>query len=340
MLTLFAFAGCGTGGDKAQEEATPEGEQAAEQPKEKITIRIAGQNPIEHSSTQSLYTIEKTVEEKSGGRIQIDVYPANQLGDYTLVYEELMKGTIDMALISVAPTYDNRMLLSYMPYIAENYETIKKLYAPNGFMYNTYKEVHGALNVEFLGFYGEGLGGVGSTKMPKEPMNPKVDKGILLRVPGIDSLKLCAEDMGYRTTSIPYADVYTSMQTGVCDAWIGGPASLNWHGFRDVIKYYLETNDFYECTFFLMNKDLWNRLDAEAQQIIKDAVETESLRSFEVNEEENEKYMKQMEEYGINVIRFSDEELKTMANYIRETTWPKVAEKIGKDVVEGLKAQY
>ena len=45
--------------------------------------------------------VAKEVSAKSNGRIDIKIFPANQLGDYTLVYEELIRGTIDMALISV-----------------------------------------------------------------------------------------------------------------------------------------------------------------------------------------------------------------------------------------------
>ncbi len=334
VICLTMAVGCGGG------EANNVEKETGEQEEKKIVLRMAGQNPIDNADTQSMYDIKERVERESNGRIEINVYPANQLGDYTLVYEELMRGTIDMALISVAPTYDDRLLLSYMPFIAENYEEVNRLYAPGGFMYNVYKEVHGSLGVEFLGFYGEGLGGIGTTKMPVEPLDPSVDKGILIRVPGIDSLIISAEDMGYRTTSIPYAEVYTAMQTGVVDGWIGGTASLNWHGFRDVIKYYLQKNNFFEATFYLASQSVWETLSPEDQRIIREAVEEQSLKSFERSEEQNANFMNQMREAGIEVIEFSDEELRTLATHIRNVSWPKIAERIGKDIVEELKQQY
>ncbi|KUO48991.1 MAG: hypothetical protein APF76_10185 [Desulfitibacter sp. BRH_c19] len=328
-LTLIA---CGTQDEPAEEPSEPE--------IEKISLRIAGQSAIDNPDTQAVYRLVDKVKEDSDGSIDITVYPANQLGDYTQVYEELMRGSIDMALISVAPTYDDRLFLCYLPFIAENYEEVKRLYVPDGFMYNTFSEVHGSLGVQFLGFYGEGLGGIGSAKMPIEPLDNSVDKGILLRVPGIESIKLSAEAMGYRTTSIPYAEVYTAMQTGVCDGWLGGPASLNWTGFRDVIDYYIQTNSWFEVTFFLMNKDTWDSLSQEHQSIIKEAVSQESIRSFETAEELNEGYMDQMRDYGIEVVVFTDEELREVAKHNRDVVWPAVRDRIGPELIDELMKQY
>lgn len=324
-------SGCGT-------EEKPD--ESSEPVVEKVSIRIAGQSSMDNPDTQALYTLQEKVTADSNGSIEMTVYPANQLGDYTQVYEEIMRGTIDMALISVAPTYDDRLLLCYLPFIAENYTEVKRLYAPDGFMYNTFEEIHGGLGVKFLGFYGEGLGGIGSAKMPVAPLDETVDKGILLRVPGIESIKLSAEAMGYRTTSIPYAEVYTSMQTGVCDGWLGGPASLNWTGFRDVIKYYLQTNSWFEVTFFLINKDFWDSLSPEHQKVIKDATDEASLKSFNMAEELNNGYMDQMRDHGIEVITFTDEELHEVAKKNREAVWPKIEDKIGKELIEELMKQY
>src|SRR3546814_5783682 len=38
------------------------------------------------------------VKEATGGRIEIKVYPANQLGDWTEVHEQVMQGAVDMEI--------------------------------------------------------------------------------------------------------------------------------------------------------------------------------------------------------------------------------------------------
>lgn len=53
---------------------------------------MAGQYAPDHSTTKLQYKFKEIVEAESNGEIEIKVYPANQLGDYTQVYEELRRG--------------------------------------------------------------------------------------------------------------------------------------------------------------------------------------------------------------------------------------------------------
>ncbi|MCF0248299.1 MAG: C4-dicarboxylate ABC transporter substrate-binding protein, partial [Synergistes sp.] len=79
-----------------------------------LVLKFAGQDPADHTTTNAMKQIAKEVEKESKGRIQIRVFPANQLGDYSLVYEELIRGTIEMAAISFPSQFDNRMDLIYV----------------------------------------------------------------------------------------------------------------------------------------------------------------------------------------------------------------------------------
>ena len=65
-----------------------------------ITLRFAGQFPDGHYATKLMRDIAGCVNQRPNGRIAIEVYPANKPGDSTLVYEHLMQGKVDMALIT------------------------------------------------------------------------------------------------------------------------------------------------------------------------------------------------------------------------------------------------
>ena len=64
------------------------------------TFRFAGQNPVDQESTKQMLRIRDMVLKETKGGIELKVYPANQLGDFQQIQEELLKGTIDFALIS------------------------------------------------------------------------------------------------------------------------------------------------------------------------------------------------------------------------------------------------
>ena len=89
-----------------------------------MTLKFAGQSPADHPASVLMNEISKEVAAKTKGRIEVKVYPANQLGDYTLVYEELIKGTIEMACISVPSQFDPRLELVYINGFLRDYNDV------------------------------------------------------------------------------------------------------------------------------------------------------------------------------------------------------------------------
>ncbi len=144
---------------------------------ETLKIRMAGQSSIEYQGTIHQMEFAKEIEEATDGRIQIKVYPANQLGDYIQVYEEVIKGSIEMAAITVPSQFDQRLEIACFPYMVENYDQIKRIYAPGGFLFDIMDGLHDKLGVKLLGFNISGFGGFGTTKPVKEsPADPTVRK--------------------------------------------------------------------------------------------------------------------------------------------------------------------
>ena len=76
------------------------------------------------------------------------------------------------------------------------------------------------------------------------------------------------DDEGFQTISIPYAELYTALQTGVADGWSGGPAMVNYIEFRDVIKYFIASNNYFENTSYVMSMKSWEKLTPEQQKIV------------------------------------------------------------------------
>ena len=175
-----------------------------------------------------------------------------------------------------------------------------------------------------------------SAKKPANPSAPGEDKDALIRIAPLAVYKETAQDLGYRTTNIPYADTYSAIQTGVCDGWIGGSSQINYLSFRDVIKYYIPYNCLFDQTAYIINQKLWDSFSEEEKQIIQEAVNKQADKSFADSEAEDLEYQAKLQEAGVEIIEISDEERKALATYIRETTWPKLAEIYGEDTIEKI----
>jgi len=304
---------------------------------DELVIKVAGISPIEYRSTKGLYRIAEKVEEATEGQIKMDVFPMNQLGDYTQVFQEIQRGTIEMGLIFIPSEYDVMLEIGSLPFLADNYDDMRDQLSPGSYVYSIIDEAISNLGIKLLRINGEGFIGIGSAKKPENYADPKADKDTLIRIAPLTVYRETAQDMGYRTTSIPYADTYSAIQTGVCDGWIGGSSEINYQVFKDVMNYYAPYNCLFDQTAFLINQDLWDSLSADEQKIIQDAVDVEADLSFKDWQAIDKENMKLMTDYGIEVLEFTPEEREALAEHIRNTTWPKLEEKFGKDVLDKVK---
>ena len=302
-------------------------------------LRFAGQVPVDQTATKLMYQIADEVKAKTNGRVEIKVYPANQLGDYTLVYEELIRGTIDMAAISIPSQFDPRLELTYINCFVRDFKEAKKVFAQDGWLFKKMNELSARLGVRLLGFQVEGFIGIASTKPVNEPLNPNVDKGCLVRIPNMDVYKLGAEAMGYRTVTIPWVEVYTSMQSGVCDGVDGMATPAAYVNLKDVMKYWYQINYSLENFNYMMSEQTWQKLAPEDRQIIADACAHVTEISIDLAQKDEEKYLDLMRKQGIQVFTYSAEELKPLFE-AGSASWDKLGRKFSPELIAEFKKEY
>ncbi|NMA49175.1 MAG: TRAP transporter substrate-binding protein DctP [Tissierellia bacterium] len=303
---------------------------------EPVVLKFGNQHPVDSIATKADKEICAEIEEATEGRVKVELYTDSSLGDYTNIFEEVMVGSIDMAHITAVETYDARMSGSMLPYLGSNYEELKKAYDPNNYLYKTVFESAQELGIRTFGFFCEGFSGVGVNKPLENANIPNADKGVVVRVPGLDNFAVGITELGFRTSTIAYSDTYTSIQTGVVDGWAAGPANLNYLYFRDVITHYYDYMTNQEATQIIMNEKVFQSLLPEDQEAITEIIQRKCQESFELAAEDDEKYMKLMEDYGIEVIRFTDEERQAFAEVVRQNVWPKLAKNSSQEFIDNI----
>lgn len=304
---------------------------------EPIVFRFAGQSPPEHMATQTMEAMAKEIKEGTDGRVEVKVYPAGQLGNYTLVMEEMMRGTIDMACLSVATDFDPRLEILYANGYVTSYEAAKKAFDPDAWLPKKLNELLSPVGVRLIGSYIEGFIGIASTKEAIEPLNPKVDKGLLTRVPNMVSYTSGAKAMGYRPITIPYPDVYQSMQTGVCDAADGYPTAAAYTILGDVVKYWYATNYSMEYLGMMVSEKSWQKLSPEDQKVFLEVAKKYTLKSIDNAEAEDNKYMDLMQKKGIKVYKYTAEELRPIKEACM-TSWDEIGKAgAGEELIKEFK---
>jgi TRAP-type C4-dicarboxylate transport system substrate-binding protein len=282
-----------------------------------------------------LQKIVDKIYEYSDGRITVVPYWGDVLGDWVWVLEQVSRGEIEMAMDPVPTEVDPRLNCVHMQYLYIGYEGAKNALGPGGKLLGLYKELAADNNWYLLGT--EPTGSYGICTKDKIIRNPEDAKGVKIRVMPVKACEYGFNAMGFIATPIPYAELYTALQTGIVDARAESTPSEPIY-FKDVIKYNIMTYDNFEVHWVVINLDLWNSLSKEDQQIIQRAVDEAVGYSWENYLENMEKpYLEEFAALpGKENIYLTNAELAVFAKRVREQAWPKMEELLGKTLYEKM----
>lgn len=325
MTSTFALTGCGDG--ESSGDATYEWDLSCEYSED-------------NHQTKALQDAAAKIEEETDGAVKITVHPNMALGDYTVVYGQVMTGDIAMCANPIAAEYDARVDIMNMPFLSTNFEEFEKNYLEkDSYMWKLFEDITSEDGVKLLGFFNAGFMGLGYKTVDAEDfatLTSAEKKSVLMRSPDANSYNFTMDAMGYNTTTIPYADLYSAMQSDLCDGWLGGSGLVNYDSFRDVIKYFVDCNVINESIPVMMNAELFNSLPEEYQEIVVNTFDEMSLRVNSERQEQEAQALKDMEAYGIKVIVPTEDEQNALKDRVRAEVWPRLADDLGQDAIDEI----
>ena len=276
--------------------------------------------------------------EVTDGRVEVDVYPASQLGDWTEVQGHVMQGAVDFALQPLSTQFDQSAALAWFPYAVTSYDEAREAFSEGGYINELMNDSSQKLGLKILGGFGLGMGGAGFTKAVPSPADPNVDKGLKVRIwPGGTTHRVWLEHYGYQTAPIAWAELYTSLQTGVVDGAVGGTATNQVESFEDVTDTWVQYNDHYELGWIITNAMMFDSLSQEDQKALQNIINELSAKRFDTVAATDQQKMDELREKGVNVVTFTPEEMAAMAAEVREQVWPQIKDELGDEVYGKLK---
>ncbi|MDD5833468.1 MAG: TRAP transporter substrate-binding protein DctP [Clostridiales bacterium] len=342
---VMSLAACGSSSGSstaattaaAAAETKAEAEAAAPAAEETVTLTIAHTRPDGSSEDLAIKAFCEEAKELSGGTLEFEIYPASQLGDYTTVFERVMIGDVDMQCATVPTSVDKFFGLGNGAYIATTWDDAKATFASGTAVGNAMVERMENIGVKYINMFPFYFGGIGLGVPPVDPTNPDAKNGIKIRVPSMTSFEKTAEQLGYLGTPLPASEVFTSMQTGVVEGFIGYGAEGAYSNIGDIVKYWLPINDHFEVHTNVMNLDKFNSLSPKQQEAIMTAGAHMEANRWEVAPGETAVYEQKMhDEFGTEIIEFTDEELAAFASKIRANVWPLIREDFGGELFDQI----
>jgi tripartite ATP-independent transporter DctP family solute receptor len=299
-----------------------------------VTLRAADIHPDGYPTIEGVKFMGRLVEERTGGRIRIQMFHSRQLGEEKDTLEQTRFGVIDFTRVNTAPLNNlvPATLVVGLPFLFRDTEHMQKVMdGPLGEEIGRDSTAHGLVT---LAYYDSGAR---SFYTRAKPVRAPADlRGQKIRVQQSDMWVAMMRAMGANATPLPFGEVYSALQTGVVDG-----AENNWPSYHstrhfEVAKFYSLTEHSMSPEILVMSKRAFDRLSRDNQQVIRQAAkdsvphmrelwartEQESRRAVEaggsqVNEVDKEAFVRTVQPVYDQFVR--DARLKAMVERVRET---------------------
>lgn len=253
-----------------------------------------------HPVHKAMIFMADKVKEKSGGKLEIMVYPSQQLGTERECLELLQIGSLAMTKVSssVLEGFVPDFKVFSLPYIFRDEEH----------KFNVFEgEVGRELLLSPQKFWLRGLcfydAGSRSFYTKDKPIETPADlTGLKIRTQeSATSVKL-VNSLGASATPIAWGELYTALQQGVVDGAENNPPSFYTSRHYEVCKYYSLDEHTAVPDVLVISTVIWNELTDQEKEWIQEA----ALESYEYQKvlwkESTEESLKLVQEEGVTVI--------------------------------------
>ncbi|WP_339109372.1 TRAP transporter substrate-binding protein DctP [Thioclava sp. GXIMD4216] len=273
-----------------------------------------------------------------GDDINVDYHPAGDLGDWTSLFEQTMQGVVPMSLTWGASEFDQRLDLSWLGYVVDNWDDAKRVYGPGSDMLSVYNDILHDMGLHAIGLIPTDFGSVVIRKGVKaRPVNFPADAaGVKIRVPGVAIAVDRFSNLGFSAVPIPLAEVYTALQLGTVDARAFSTA-VETYNMRDVLDANILTNDYFETAFWLVNEDWWDGLPEDERNEIQAAADKVIDHAWVEAKAKSDEYIQKSADAGVEIVHLNDEQMAAAKKIVYDTEWPEMEKVVGPEIMGKLR---
>lgn len=226
-----------------------------------------------HFSWTPHEVLKNEIEKRSQGRISVKLYPNAQLGGTESTVKQVRDNVLqasDASLGHLASVYPNAQILE-APYIFPNRE-VAWATLDSEFGKQFIEKMAKESNLRPL-YWGENGGFRHFSNSKKEVRTPEDMQGLKIRVQTAPAYIKMIDALGASATPIPWAEVYTSLQTGVVDGQENAITTFLTPHFEEVQKHLTLDGHVYSLQTVVVSESWFKSLPEDLQNVIKQSAE-------------------------------------------------------------------
>lgn len=299
------------------------------------TLKYAGTLPIKHHLTESQKLFADKVNEKTNGKLKIEVFPAGQLYKAHEIPSAVATGSVDIGFnLTTVWTKDLISEINDVPFLMVNANQVAKAWDRNEKLFKYYSKTMENRQMKTLGVIL--FGSFFDISSNKKIVNPEDFSGKKIRSASAISSETIRALGGSPVTMDP-AEMYLGLQSGTIDAAITGITSIEQRKLWENSKYVTVAGSSFGVFAVNMNLQTFNKLSkdnqnallqaaAEVQQwslerSIKEDNQSEDFLKTKVeltklNSDQKQKWITKLEPVKNNWISKANTEEKNIINWV------------------------
>lgn len=275
-----------------------------------FTYRYANNNVVDHPMNVRLRDAVAKIQEESSGRMEVQLFPNNQLGGDTDMLSQLRSGAIQMFNLS------GLILATFVPSASIN---------GIGFAFKSYDQVWPAMDGPLGALIRDGIEKAGLHALDKiwdngyrqvtsstHPINTPADlKGFKIRVPVSPLWTSMFKAFEASPVSINFSEVYSALQTKIVEGQENPLSLINLGKFYEVQKYVSLTSHMWDGYWTLFNGDAWAKLPKNLQDIVAKNINAAALLERDDVRKLNESLQGDLTQKGMVFNKIDPEQFRT-----------------------------
>ncbi|RVG27418.1 TRAP transporter substrate-binding protein [Sinorhizobium meliloti] len=297
------------------------------------TVKFASANNKGHPQVTGMEKFAELVKEKSGGKIEVKLFPGGTLGGDVQTVSALQGGVIEMTVLNAGILASNVKEFGAvdLPFLFNSGEEADKVMdGPFGTSLMERLPATGLVGVAYweLGFR--------NLTNNRHPVTKLEDiKGLKIRTIQSPIPVELFNALGANAVPLPYTELYTALETGTVDGQENPSANIINAKFYEVQKYMTLTRHQYNPQIVLVSKKFWDGLNDEEKTILQQAAVEARDFQRKVSREQDAAALEEIRKTGMEVSELSPEETQKLRDAVKPMI-EKLSADIGQETVEAL----
>jgi C4-dicarboxylate-binding protein DctP len=302
---------------------------AAQQP---IVIKFSHVVAVDTPKGKGAERFKQLAEERTKGRVRVEVYPNSALFKDGEEMEALQLGSVQLLAPSLAkfgPLGAREFEVFDLPYIFDSYAELHKVTeGPVGTALFKKLESKG---ITGLAYWDNGFKVMSANRSIKAPADYR---GLKMRIQSSKVLGDQMKALGSIPQVMAFSEVYQALQTGVVDGTENPPSNFYTQKMHEVQKFLALTDHGYLGYAVIANKKFWDGLPADVRTALEGAMKDATKYANDIAKKENDDALEAVRKSGrTQILQLTADEKgamkKALVSVHRENE-----SRIGRDIIQ------